>query len=133
MNRIAFKEKHIDNMLFFNLVIDDNELSEILNDGDFGIPAWLIDSGLPKLEEKEANGKPSNYIVTVCGCGEYGCGNSHCEIVWSDEVVIFRNFDGDSGNRPDIIFNFAKYQFDNMVSQLCSKANAYKNQFDNGR
>ena len=108
--------------LAFDFLIDGLPISQILEDGNEGIPFWLATEGIPTLPLKEKTS--TRRIISVCNCGEYGCGSSNCDIEIKDKEVIFKNFEGDCGdNGQTLVFTFNRTEFDQEISKMIKSAN----------
>lgn len=110
-----------ENGLSFELLVDGQPISRWLVDGNEGIPYWIVDDGLPTLPPGEPSADPSIRIVSVCSCGEYGCGHSRCKVREEGDAIIFESFLGDvasSGRKAQ--FRFPRPQYE-QVSRLISE------------
>jgi len=120
IKRIDPVEKY--DILTFELLVDGRPLSDHLNDGNAGIPYWMTKDGIPHLPPSDATS--SRYIVTVCDCGEYGCGNSSCEILRKDNIVEFFHFLGDCGAAcENLKFTFLAQNYDAQIENMKKEAN----------
>jgi hypothetical protein len=91
---------------------------------DTAIPYWIIEDDLPLLPEVAG---PEIRIVTVCSCGEHGCGHTNCRVVHDREFVVFRDFDLDvspEGRQQE--FRFTRANYEAVVSAIVSAAREYR-------
>ncbi len=97
----------------YELVIDGKTLADWLDDGNEGIPFWLIEDGLPVWRAREDDLDTGVRIVTVCGCGEAGCGHSRCTVRVEGDTVIFEDFAGDATRTaPKLRFAFPRDHYE---------------------
>ena len=125
MNELLIKKHNPvekDDILSFELIVDGKPLSDHLNDGNIGIPYWLAKDGIPHLPPSDVDSP--RHIVTVCDCGEYGCGHSSCQIVKKDNVVEFLHFAGDCGDTCDTLkFTFPLREYEVQIKDMKKEAN----------
>jgi hypothetical protein len=122
MNTISFEVSE-ENGLSFELLVDGKPMGSILGDGNEGIPYWLAKDGLPTYPPSGATADPLLRIVSVCGCGEYGCGHSRCNVKQSDETVEFLEFTGDVGAKGKTLhFKFPLVQYQAVCEQIARQA-----------
>ena len=101
-----------DNGLSFDLLIDGISISEILGDRNAGIPYWISERGIPTWPPYDQKDNSNTLIVTVCNCGEYGCGHSRCKVKIEEEVVTLYDFQGDVGQKgKTFIYSFPKTEY----------------------
>ena len=116
-----------DNGLSFDLLVDDATLGEVLGDGNEGIPYWIIEDDLPYWPPHGSPRDPDYRIVTVCSCGDYGCGHSRCRVTKTADSVTFHNFAGDVGpNCMTRVFTFPRSDYDRTVSGIGAEARRQK-------
>ncbi len=108
-----------DNGLSFELLVNDRPLSELIGARDSAIPYWIIGADLPHLPPEGEESDPEVRIVTVCSCGEYGCGHTRCRVVHEGETIIFCDFDLDvSPEGRNKVFLFAISNYELVVSEI---------------
>ena len=125
MNTLSFQTSS-DNGLSFELFVDDKRLGDLIGDGNEGIPYWIIEDDLPYWPP---HGEPRQHnvrIVSVCSCGEYGCGHTRCRIEMKDDSVVFSNFEGDIKNGEQWTFEFPRQNFDEVVLKIVRGASERK-------
>ena len=114
------------NGLSFELLVDGQPIGALLNDGNAGIPYWLAKDGLPTYPypADDCETDPLVRIVSVCGCGEYGCDHSRCKVTKTSETVEFSDFEGDVGVKGKTIrFEFPLSQYQAVCQQIAKQAN----------
>lgn len=122
MNNLTVVE-NLENGLSFELLVDGQPLSELLNDGNGPIPYWIAAHGIPTWPPSGPNIDKNTLIVTVCDCGEYGCGHSRCRISFDNGVVKFSHFAGDVGDRgKSISFSFPESQYIEVINKISKLA-----------
>lgn len=115
-----------ENGLSFELTVDGKPLSALLNDSNSGIPYWLVDDGIPTWPPSGPNADPNILIVTVCNCGEYGCGHSRCNVSIEEGVVKFSNFQGNVNSKESsLIFAFPEAEYRHVVAQMVQLTREY--------
>jgi hypothetical protein len=113
-----------ENGLSFELLIDGKPMGMLLEDGNEGIPYWLANDGLPTYPPSGKTASPHVRIVSVCGCGEYGCGHSRCNVTQDNESVVFSDFVGDVGAKGQTFhFQFPLAQYQAVCEQISRLAN----------
>lgn len=123
MNTISVEVSE-ENGLSFELLVDGKPMGAVLGDGNEGIPYWLVKDGLPSFPPSGSTADPGVRIVSVCGCGEYGCGHSRCNITQTNEIVEFSNFIGDVGAKgKNFQFRFPVAQYQAVCEQISRQAN----------
>ncbi len=126
MNVLSFRTSPEDG-LSFELLIDSQSLSELVNDGYEGIPYWNIHADLPSLPPDSEPRRMGVHIVSVCSCGEYGCGHTRCRIEKAGDQVIFREFVRSKNDKPkDLVFVFSGQNYDEVVVSIVNQANERK-------
>ena len=127
MNTISV-EVSKENGLSFELLVDGQPIGTLLNDGNGGIPYWLAKDGLPTYPYPEDGYEtdPLVRIISVCGCGEYGCGHSRCKVTETSDTVEFSAFEGDVGVKGKTIrFEFPLSQYHAVCQQIAKQANEF--------
>ena len=116
-----------ENGLSIELTIDETSLGELIGSRDTAIPFWLFDNDLPHLPPFGEKRNTGMKIVTVCSCGEYGCGHTHCRISQSNDTIILSEFeDGNTGKRSDQEFHIAKENYKAVISQILQTIDEHK-------
>jgi hypothetical protein len=116
-----------DNGTSFDLLVDGVALGELLGDGNDGIPYWIVEDDLPYWPPHGTPRDPDYRIVTVCSCGEYGCGHSRCRVIKTADTVTLRDFAGDVGaNGAARVFTFSRSDYDQVVSGIVAEARHQK-------
>jgi len=126
MSALAYRSSP-HNGLSFDLLVDGVALGEVLGDGNEGIPYWIVEDDLPYWPPHGTSRDPDYRIVTVCSCGEYGCGHSRCRVIRAAETVTLCDFDGDIGSdAADRVFSFPRSDYDRVVSGIVAEARQQK-------
>jgi hypothetical protein len=73
MNILSYRSTD-HNGLSIELLVDGQPLGDLIGARDGDIPYWIFKDDLPHAGGHD----PELRIVTVCSCGEYGCG--HAEV-----------------------------------------------------
>lgn len=121
MNVLSFTTSQEWFGLCFELLIDGEPIEVILNSDEGGIPYWLIDNGLPRFSENTASNDVR--LVSVCGCGQYGCGHTRCDVVQDGKIVTLNNFIGEKNHqRPNRQFVFDAAQFKEIEQHIVNLA-----------
>jgi len=111
----------------FDLLVDGVALGEVLGDGNVGIPYWIVVDDLPSWPPHGTLCDPDCRIVTVCSCGEYGCGHSRCRVIKTAETVTLRDFAGDVGDDGAArSFTFSRSDYDRVVRGIVAEARRQK-------
>ena len=102
------------------LLVDGRPMADWLKDGNYGIPVWLLEQGLPLWWGVEDDSDADVREVTVCSCGEDGCGHSRCRVRVEGDTVIFEDFAGDAARTaPDgLRFVFPRAQYESCCQAL---------------
>lgn len=87
MNVLSYRTSDL-NDLTFVLLIDDVPLHELYESDTVGVPYWLLEG---QLTATTIMGE-THYIVSVCDCGEPGCGSVACKVTEEDGIVTFHDF-----------------------------------------
>ena len=126
MNQLTVKVTDV-NGKSFELLVDGVPLSELLDDGRDGIPYWLVEDDLPYLPPHGTPRQDGIHIVTVCNCGEYGCGHSHCRVTKTEQNVVFDQFQCGRRKKPESMrFTFDRAQYDEVVRTILSETQKEK-------
>jgi hypothetical protein len=114
---------HSEHGLSFELFVDGQSLYELVGGADGGIPYWLVDDDLPYVPPIGTPRLPHNHIVCVCGCGEYGCGHTRCQVERQDDEVLWSRFDIDvSEAGRSRIFQFTRENYDAVIANIVRRA-----------
>jgi len=120
MNTLSYRST-TDNGLSFELLVDGVTLPELLGDGNGSIPYWIVEDDLPYWPPHGTPWDPDYRIVTVCSCGEYGCGHSRCRVKKSGDSVAFSEFTGDVGpSGMSRVLSFSRDNYDAIVTGIVS-------------
>ena len=115
-----------DNGLSFELLVDGKPMGEVLGDGNEGIPFWIVKHGLPTYPPTGESADSLIHIVSVCGCGEYGCGHSRCTIIQRESTVEFSGFEGDVGTKGAALrFEFPLSQYKAVCELISEKTHEH--------
>ena len=117
MNVLGFRESS-DHGLSFELLVDGELVGRLVGGEKTGIPYWLIADDLPRLETS------GRTIVSVCSCGEYGCGSTSCRVVVEGDRILWGDFDGTTSTGVAISFDW--YPYRKVVSEIVSRAHGYR-------
>jgi hypothetical protein len=111
----------------FELLVDGEPLGALVGARDNSIPYWIIIEGdLPHCPPRGVEPDPEVRIVTVCSCGEYGCGHTRCRVVSDIECVTFSEFDLDvSREGRAMVFRFTRTNYDAVVSGIARLAREF--------
>jgi hypothetical protein len=109
----------------FELLIGGEALGNVVGPPHYGpVPLWLVKDTLPHLPS-EAEPEVSLTIVSVCSCGEYGCGRTACRVLPGDDEVVFCEFDIDGVSQSaSYEFVFPRADFDRVVRAILEEARA---------
>jgi hypothetical protein len=123
MNVLTFKVTDT-NGLSFKLYVDGKPLIKKDTTED-ELTSWYCEAGIPTYPPYDANA--NRIMLGNCGCGEYGCGNANASIERTHEMVRLTNFSGVGrfGLKPLV---FSRANFDDVATQICDLALAYKNE-----
>lgn len=103
--------------LTFTLLINNQPLQKLLQDKNEGFPDWIVDQALPTWPPFDPTAEYR--IVTVCGCGEYGCGHSRCKIKEEDDCVVFYDFSGDVGQKgKNMQFTVSRTSYEVVMADI---------------
>ena len=126
MNQLTVKVTD-ENGKSFELLVDGVPLFELLNDGNDGIPYWIVEDDLPYFPPHGTPRQEGIRIVTVCNCGEYGCGHSHCRVTKTEQNVVFDQFQCDRRKEPETTrFTFDRAQYDDVVRTIVTETQKEK-------
>jgi hypothetical protein len=115
------------NGLSFDLLIEGQRIGELIDDGNEGIPYWIVEDDLPYWPPHAKPAEKDVYIVSVCSCGEYGCGHSRSQIEKGIECVILQKFEGDVGKKgEELVYEVSRQDYDEAVSIVVREANMRK-------
>jgi hypothetical protein len=84
MNELTYRTS-AENGLTFDLIVDGKPLPQLAEGHYAGIPYWIIENDLPNWEPEPPCKQDCDRVVSVCECGEYGCGHTRCRIEKSSE------------------------------------------------
>jgi co-chaperonin GroES (HSP10) len=108
----------------FELLIDGQPVSELIDAPHTPIPCWYFEDDLPShWPEKD----PSIKIVAVCSCGCHGCGRTLCRVVRDGDTVVFSDFEGDLGSEKRLKeFRFSLTNYNSVISDIVKQASEHK-------
>ncbi|MDR1192201.1 MAG: hypothetical protein LBK60_11175 [Verrucomicrobiales bacterium] len=130
MNTLSYHSSLDNGFLAFELFVDGVAFGEILGNGYKGIPYWNIENDLPHCPPHGASRNLDFRIVTVCSCGEYGCGHSRCRVIKTAETVTFCDFTGDvSTNSTNHVFVFSHPDYQCIVNGIIAEARHQKQKY----
>jgi hypothetical protein len=125
VNTLSFRTS-TENGLSFELLVDGQSLASLIGAGDSEIPYWLVEDDLPYFPPFGEERNLAKRIVTVCSCGEYGCGHAQCDFSRKDGVVEFSKFDWDvSAVGSTKVFRFSASNYEDVVKQIVALAKAH--------
>lgn len=110
MNVLSYRTSDL-NDLTFVLLIDDVPLHELYESDTVGIPYWLLEG---QLTATTIMGE-IHYIVSVCDCGEPGCGRVACKVTEEDGTVTFSDF---KSLATDLTFKFTAENFHQVMDEI---------------
>ncbi|MEA1051676.1 hypothetical protein U5801_17970 [Lamprobacter modestohalophilus] len=103
----------------YELLVDGTPMAEWLHDGNSGVPLYLVNDGLPRWRSRSPDAESNICIVTVCECGEFGCGHSRCRIRRDGKRVVLEDFRGNVGEAGRVLqLEVSAEQFDSVVQQI---------------
>ena len=117
MNKLTF-EKTTLNTLSFVLKVDGKAMIDTKGIDEDEIPAWLCENGIPSFPPDDT--ASDRVLVAVCGCGEYGCGNTNAKI--ERKLGKVRLFDFDGVRAPIGSFEFVEDEFDAVSREIANLA-----------
>ncbi len=122
MNELAYRVVP-ENGLSFVLFVDGVPLAQAIGATGEAIPYWIVKHGIPGWPEWKAEPAPMSgcdvRIVTVCACGEYGCGHTRCRVLYSEDRVTFDQFAGDPAETPSSArFTFERTNYDRVMDEI---------------
>ncbi len=128
MNILSYKITE-DRGLSFELLVDGKSLRELIDSGNEPIPYYffLSENEWPAYDTRSETLASGSRIVTVCSCGDVGCGHTECEISREGETVVFRNFKYDVGAEGQKIqFRFMAENYETVLAEIILKAHEYE-------
>ena len=128
MNVLSYKITE-DNGLSFELLVDGELLRELIDSPNGPLPFWLFlsEKDWPAFDTRSEELASGSRIVTVCSCGEAGCGHSECEILREGETVVFRNFKIEvSPKAKDKEFRFPAENYDAVFAEIMERSHDYE-------
>lgn len=135
MNILSYKTDDY-HQLYFELLVDGEPLGNIIGSQNTYFPYWIVEDNLPYFPPNSPEHREENtFIVSVCdGCGEYGCGNTHCKIIRKDNEIVFCDFHGElSANAEAKEFHFAIENYATVVNQIVTQAKEEQLKYQNNR
>ncbi len=112
-----------ENELFFELLVDGEPLGALVGSQGAGIPARIVDDGLPGYPPYGESSSPEIRIVCVCNCGDYGCDHTQCRVTRVGDEVVFDDFTFDvSSERAGKEFRFAAENYDAVCREVAALA-----------
>ena len=126
MNTLSFQSSS-DNGLSFELFVDDKRLGDLIGDGNEGIPYWIIEDDLPSWPPHGEPRQEKVRIISVCSCGEYGCGHTRCSVEIKADSVVFSKFAGDIKDGEQWVFVFPRQNYCEVVSKIVQRASEQRN------
>ena len=125
MNRLDYRTSE-ENGLSFELLVDGQPLGLLVGARDTIIPYWIIEDDLPYFPPNWKDHDPEIRIVTVCSCGDEGCGSTQCRVIREGDLVLFRDFDYDaSAEGAKKVFRFSRHNYDAVVAEIVRQAKEY--------
>jgi hypothetical protein len=126
MSALAYRSSS-DNGLSFDLLVDGVPLGEVLGDGNEGLPYWIVEDDLPYWPPHGTPRDPEYRIVTVCSCGEYGCGHTRCRVIRTADTVTLRDFAGDvPADAAARVLTFSRSDYDRVVSGIVAETRHWR-------
>jgi hypothetical protein len=125
MNTLNYRQTD-DNGLSFELLVDGQPLGASVGARGNALPYWIIKDDLPHLPPHGEEPDPDMRIVSVCSCGEYGCGHTQCRVISDGDFITLCDFDVDvsRGGRQKV-FRFERSNYDAVVSALVHLSREY--------
>jgi hypothetical protein len=122
MNRFGYRES-MNNGLSFELLIDGDFIGLLVGGEKGGIPYWAVGEDLPTPGVEESGRR----VVSVCGCGEYGCGNTSCLGEVGGDLVRLHSFGG-VVSKPHAVYSVGAEEYRGVIAEIVAKAKARRNQ-----
>jgi hypothetical protein len=126
MNVLDYRTSEL-NGLSFELLVDGQPLGELVGSWDTEIPYYFISDDLPYYPPIGEDHDSEFRIISLCHCGEFGCGHTKCRVIKGEDTVVFRDFDVNTtsveGSRR--VFEFPRSNYDAVVADIVQKASAY--------
>lgn len=114
----------------FELLIDGQPIDELIGAADSAIPYWLFKDGVNELPRK---GVSDYFIVSVCGCGEYGCGNASCQKLDETDCVVLCDFRDDGSSVGNgMTLRFSRENYDSVLADIEREARIFRQARDRG-
>lgn len=115
-----------ENGLSFDLLVDEQPLGRLIGQTDTAIPYWLFDGDLPHFRRSDIDDF-SVRGISVCSCGEPGCGCAECRVVFENDTVAFRDFKPDlRPKEKQTKFRFTKANYDRVISEIMKQVRDYQ-------
>ena len=110
MNVLSYRTSDI-NGLSFDLLIDGESVHEIFASDTVGVPYWLLEGGLTPMTIMDQQ----YHIVSVCDCGEAGCGVIACKVSEDGDEVTFNDF---KFMESDLSFKFSAENYHQILDEI---------------
>jgi hypothetical protein len=118
-----------DNGLSFELLVDGQPLGPLVGSRDTAFPYWIVDDGLPRWPPFGPPEATEVRIVSVCSCGEYGCGHAKCRVSRQDDDVVFSEFAIDvTSDGAQKEFRFGSANYNEVCREIAAKARQHREQ-----
>jgi hypothetical protein len=111
--------------MLFELLIDGETISSLLNTKHKAIPYFYFENDFPKSERKE------RYLLAVCKCGVEGCGSVTFILEKQKDFVTFREIFNHRVELPKHFeFRFLHENYDAVIKEIIAKAGEYNKQYE---
>ena len=125
MNTLSYRLTK-DHGLSIELLVDGQPLGELVGSSDTSIPYWMFKDDLPYRSGSNKKHNPLR-IVSVCACGESGCGSTECKVLREGDTVVFRDFGfiaSPEGRKK--VFRFSAANYEAVISDVLKRVSEYK-------
>jgi hypothetical protein len=127
LNTLSYRKRD-NNDLSFELIIDGSPFGDLIGEPDMPITYWyFLDEGFDRQLPRSSWRDDGRRLIAVCSCGESGCGHVDCLVELGTELVIFKNFGGDTARdrMSDMEFRFSVENYQMVLSDIVNTAREY--------
>lgn len=123
-----------DNGLSFELLVDCQSLGALVGSRDTAFPYSIVEDGLPRWSPYGPSDSPNVRIISVCSCGEYGCGHAQCHVTRDGDEIVFSQFDCDvSREGAGREFRFSTENYETVCKEIVDLARQRREHDDASR